>query len=268
MNKNLFLKELQRNKKNLMIWSGIVIGLTLMVLAIFPSMADMGEDMAQLMAKMPAELSKAMGMDENTWSSILGFYSTYYGIYIIVLVSIYTTSTGATILSKEEKDRTSEFLMTKPISRLAIFKSKMASLLILSLLIYGIQTISAIIGMSLFSSESVDWSIFTVMHASGLVLVLFFTTIGVLISMFVKPKKNFMGIVVGLTFGSYFINAIAKSTESTEWVGYFSPFHYLDFTISDPDYSFNFLSAIVMLAIGAGLLFFAYKTYLKKDIDG
>lgn len=267
MNKNLFSKELKRNRKNLIIWSLIVVGFTLMVLSIFPFMADMGQDMTKLMQKMPAEISKAMGMDEQTWSSILGFYSTYYGVYIVVLVSIFTTSTGASIISKEEKDRTAEFLLTRPISRYTIVKTKLISLFVLSIIIYFVQTLTAIVGISIFKTSLVDWTIFTTMHAGGLVLMLFFTTLGVLISMFVTPKKNFMGIVVGLTFGTYFINAIGNATDATKWLSYFSPFGYMKFTI-DPTYTFNFIGAIALLFVGALALLFSYKTYLKKDIAG
>jgi beta-exotoxin I transport system permease protein len=268
MNKNLFTKELKRNRKNLMIWTTIVVGFTVMVLSIFPFMADMGKDMTQLIDNMPVELQKAMGMDAQTWSNILGFYSTYFGIYIVVLVAIYTTSTGATIISKEEKDGTSEFLMTKPISRLTIFKTKMMSLLVLTILIYVIQTLSAIIGISAFAQSEVLWSKLATMQISGFFLVLFFTSIGVLLSMFVKPKKNFMGIVVGLTFGSYFLNAIAKSTDATSWLGYFSPFNYVDFTVLASDYEINYMAIIGFVLIAAVLLFIAFKSYAKKDIAG
>ncbi len=101
MNKNLFFKELKRNRKNFLIWTAIIIGFTLMVLAIFPSMQEMGKEMESLMSSLPPEIMKAMGMDANTWSNILGFYSTYFGIYIVVLMSIYTTSKATGIVSKE-----------------------------------------------------------------------------------------------------------------------------------------------------------------------
>jgi hypothetical protein len=73
MNKNLYLKELKRNRKNLAIWSTIVVGFTLMVTAIFPYMADMGDNITVLMNSIPEELGKALGMDEETWSSITWF---------------------------------------------------------------------------------------------------------------------------------------------------------------------------------------------------
>lgn len=268
MNWNLYRKELKRNRKNLIIWSAIVIGFTLMVTSIFPFMQDMGEDMAALMEKMPAELSKAMGMDAETWSSILGFYSTYYGIYIIVLVSIYTTSTGATIVSKEEKDQTSEFLMTKPISRLDIFKTKMLALFTLSMIIYLVQAIVAFISISIFKGAEVSWEAFITMHLGGLFLMLFFTCTGVILSMYVTPKKNFMGIVVGITFGSYFLNAIGQAADAVNWISYISPFHYMSFQVNDPDYGVNYLSAFVLLAIGGALLYFSFQKYKKKDIAG
>lgn len=267
MNRNLFLKEIKRNRKNLFIWSAIVIGFTLMVLTIFPYMSDMGEGFAKLMEKMPVEITKAMGMDEQTWSSILGFYSTYYGVYIVVLISIYTSSTGAGIVSKEEKDRTSEFLMTRPISRKSIFTTKMWALFVLCLFIYMVQTITAIIGITLFKTSLIDWAIFAKMHLGGFILMLFFTAIGVLISMFVTPKKNFMGIVVGLTFGTYFLNALAKSTDATAWIGYFSPFHYMEFTI-DPGYNFNYLAAGLLIITVFICLFIAFRQYKKRDIVG
>ena len=268
INYNLFTKELKRNRKNLITWSLIVIGFTLLLLVIFPYMAEMGADLTLLMDKMPPEIGKALGMDAQTWSSITGFYSTYYGIYIILLIGIYTTSTGATIISKEEKDGTSEFLMTKPVSRKTIFMSKMMSLLVLTLIIYFVQTLVAMIGFHVFGDDNIDWKAFRIMHTHGLALILFFTTTGVLLSMFFKPKKNFMGMVVGIIFGCYFLDAMSKAAEPVEWLGYISPFHYLSFAVTDPKYSVNIIGAMTLLIIGIGILWFAYQYYRKKDING
>jgi len=268
MNKNLYLKELKRNRKNLIVWTLIVVGFTFMVLSIYPFMREMGKDMSTLLDSMPVELQKAMGMDADTWNHILGFYSTYYGVYIIVLVSIYTASTGTGIISKEERDRTAEFLLTKPITRKEIVISKLLALFTLTMIIYITQLVAAIVGVLIFGESSFDWNTFLIMHISGLALILLFTCIGVLISMYVKPKKNFMGIVVGITFGSYFINAISKSTDATSWLGYFSPFHYLDFDVNAPDYSLNSWAILSFIIIGLGMLWLTNKVYNKKDIDG
>lgn len=268
MNKNLYTTELKRSLKNLITWSLIVIGFTVMILAIYPYMADMGQDITQLMSKLPDELKKGLGVDDSTWGSILGFYNTYFGIYIIVLMGIYSASTGATIISKEEKDKTSEFLMTRPISRLTIFNSKIASLFTLVGIIFTLQTITAAIGMNSFSTVKIDWSTLATMHIHGFTLVIFFTSVGVLLSMFITPKKNFMGMVVGIVFGTYFIDAISKAADPINWLGYFSPFHYVGFNITDNDYSLSYFSIMGIFTISSILLIIAYKKYKLKDING
>lgn len=267
MNTNLYTKELKRNRKNLVTWSLIVIGFTALILAIFPSMAEMGEDITKMMDKLPEELGKAMGMDAQTWSSIIGFYSTYYGIYIILLMGIFTMSTGTTIVSKEEKEGTSEFLLTRPVSRKEVFFTKMMSLFTLLLIIFFIQTIAAVILFNVFG-EDVDWRALTIMHVHGFVIILFFTCLGVLLSMFFRPKRNFMGMVVGLIFGSYFLSALSKAADSISWLGYISPFHYLDFAPLDPEYDFNALAAVIILVLGAAILYIAFRVFQRKDIAG
>ncbi|MFK8046444.1 MAG: ABC transporter permease subunit [Crocinitomicaceae bacterium] len=267
MNKNLYFKELKRNKKNLAIWTGIVIGFTLLVTSIFPYMAEMGDNITVLMESIPPEIGKALGMDADTWSSILGFYSTYYGVYIIVLVSIYTASTATTIISKEEKDGTSEFLLTRPISRPTIVFSKIMALFTLSVIIFLIQTLTAYITVNIFAVNEVNWQVFAQMHFSGLILILFFSGVGVLLSMLLTPKKNFMGIVVGLTFGTYFLNAIGKSADAISWISYISPFNYLEIS-KNPEVAFNYIGAVVMMILAGLFIYIADKLYLKKDIAG
>ena len=85
--------------------------------------------------------------------------------------------------------------------------------------------------------------------------------------MFVTPKKNFMGIVVGMTFGTYFLNAIGKSAEAVEWISYISPFRYLEIT-KDPTVSFNYVGALILLVIAGGMLYLVNRVYMKKDIAG
>lgn len=265
--KTLYLKELKRSRKTFFIWTAIVIAFTVMVLSIYPFMEGMGDDLTNMMRNIPDELRKAMGMDEQTWASILGFYSTYFGIYIVLLTGIYTMSTGATILSKEEKEKTAEFLLTRPISRKSIFNTKMNALFSLTLAIIVLQAIVAALSLTIASETSIDWMKFSTMHIHGAVLILFFTALGVLLSLFLKPKTNFMGLVFGIIFGSYFLNAMSKATEATEWMGYISPFYYVDFNVGDPEYSVNLLGVMVLIFLGVGSVVYARFRYEVRDID-
>ena len=267
MNSVVFKKELKRNRKNTIIWTAIVVGFTALILSIFPIFAEMGEEMAKLMSSLPEEYAKALGMDEETWSSIIGYYGTYYGIYITLLMGIFTASTGATIISKEERDGTAEFLLTRPISRGSIATTKLTALGALFLIVYGIQTLSAVIGLLVFG-EYVNWSVMIAMHVHGFFLVGFFTASGVMMSSFLSPKMNYMGPVVGLIFGSYFVNAISMAAEKVSWLGYFSPYHYLNLTAKNGVLELNLIACFGVSVVSAILLWISYKRYLTKDIVG
>jgi ABC-2 type transport system permease protein len=229
-------------------------------------MKNMGDELSRIMSSMPEGMTKAMGIDEQSFNSILGMYNSYYGVYIIVLLSIYTASTGATIVSKEEKNKTAEFLMTKPISRKNIFNTKLFVLFTLTFAAFFVQTLTAFVLIIIFG-DHVKWSVFITMHTHGLILILFFTCVGVFSSMLVKSKWNFMGMMVGIVFGSYFLNAIAIAADSISWMAYVSPFHYLTFSVSDPHYSINIVTIGVVLSVSILLLFISYRLYDQKDIS-
>ncbi len=265
MNRIVFIKELKRNRKNFGIWTGIVLAFTMLILSIYPSFSDMGKDLVNLMAKLPKEYARAFGMDEATWNSIIGFYSTYFGIYITLLIGIFTASTGATILGKEERDGTAEFLLTRPVSRSCIFYSKMAALGIMILLVFFIQTLFALTGILIFSDFS-DWSIFWVMQVHGFFLVTLFTGLAIFISSFLSPKINFMGMVVGMIFGTYLVNAISKTADKIEWIGFISPYHYLNLNLDQGSLSFNPWACFTFFLITLVLTAWAKKRFLKKDI--
>ena len=94
MNRNLYYKELKRNRTNLFLWTSIVLVFTILVMSIFPYMKNVGNEMAEILSKMPAGMMKAMGLDGQTFNSILGLYNTYYGVYIVVLLAIFSSSTA------------------------------------------------------------------------------------------------------------------------------------------------------------------------------
>lgn len=263
---NLYTKELKRNTKNLSIWTSIVVLLTVLTMAMFPYMKDMGASMEGIMKMMPPTMLKAFGIDAQMWSSILGLYNTYYGFYLVLLMGIFSGTNGANAFAKEQREKTAEFLMTKPFTRKQIFVTKMLNVLTLLILIFGIQTFSAYIGIMIFGEENVNWKVFSTMHLHGFILLVFFTSVGVILSMLFKAKLNFMGAIVGLVFGSYFIDAISKAVQKIDWLGYISPNHYLDFNIFTPNYGLNLSAIVFFIVLSIILVMSSYFIFRTKDI--
>lgn len=263
---NLYSKELKRSLRNLSIWTLVVVFLTLTTMAMYPYMKDMGDSMQGMMKMMPEAMLKAFGIDPQMWTSILGIYNSYYGFYLILLMGIYSGTNGANATSREQREKTAEFLLTKPITRSQIFWTKMANVLTMLILIFGIQTFSAYMGIITFGGEGVSWTTFAIMHFHGFVLIFFFTALGVMLSMLLKAKLNFMGTIVGIVFGSYFLDAISKAVEQVKWLGYLSPNHYLNFNIFTPGYGINLPGIIIFFVMSLGLIIGSYFLFQKKDI--
>jgi len=268
INKNLYRKDLHRNRRGLFIWGAILLGITVMFTAIFPLMSGMQDVMGTAMEEFYGEdMTSSMGMDQM-FSDILSFYSTYYSIYIILLFCIYNAVTATGIIAKEERNHTSEFLYVKPITRADVFWSKFLVMLTNLGVIFVLQSGVALLCIQLFKTTEVSMSTFAAMHFHGLIIALFFSCVGLFISIYMRPKKSFMGVVLGLIFGMLILDAISKMADAVNFLGYISPFHYLGLQISDENFGFNTIPAIVFIALSVTLVVLALNKFKKKDILG
>lgn len=64
-----------------------------------------------------------LGADDISFAEVLDFF-TYVIPYITLFASIYAMLLGAGILSKEEDEKTIDFLLAKPVTRSAILSQK------------------------------------------------------------------------------------------------------------------------------------------------
>ena len=109
-------------------------------------------------------------------------------------------------------------------------------------------------------TNEVAWDRIFEMHLNGYILCLFFGAIGIFLSQVVRGIKNYMGPVVGIVMGTYFIHAIGKAIDDANWIAKVSPFYHLGVDDIYP------LSIIVILVISVCALYFGNQIFNKKDI--
>jgi len=131
MNLTIYKMELKRNLKSFFIWSLSICGVLLMGMLFFPAI-NAGGLLYQMEALFENPMMKGMlsafGADYKSLGSLTGFYVTYNSIYNVLLACIFVSILAGNLLAKEEAEKTSEFLFTRPISRKGIFLSKTAVL--------------------------------------------------------------------------------------------------------------------------------------------
>ena len=240
-----------------MIWTGIAVGFTIMIISLYPSFKDMGVAMSETI---PKEMAKAFNMDMSSWQEISGYYKTYFGFHIFIILSIFACSFGASIVSKEETDRTSEFLLSKPLSRKDVFLTKVWALLTLITMSFVLQTLVAVLMILAVVSNEVSWSHIFEMHFNGYILCVFFGAVGLMFSQSLKGIKNYMGPVVGIVMGTYFLHAIGSAIDDVNWIGKLSPFHHLGVDSFEP------LAVVIFIVLTGILIYMANKIFGQKDI--
>ena len=112
---NMFRREMKSNRTSLILWC---IGILFMVGVGMGkyTLSNTGISLNDVMADMPKSLQAIMGTNSLDLSSAIGYYGLLY-LYLVVMATIHASMLGANIISKEERDKTVEFLLVKPISR-------------------------------------------------------------------------------------------------------------------------------------------------------
>ena len=114
---NLFLHEMKQYWKYLLFWS---IGIVAMVgggMGKFTALYDSSDtSITDVFNQLPKAFLAMFGMVNLEVTSLSGFYGVI-NFYLVIMGAIFAIILGAGILSKEERDKTAEFLMVKPVTR-------------------------------------------------------------------------------------------------------------------------------------------------------
>ncbi|SHI82227.1 ABC-2 type transport system permease protein [Desulfosporosinus lacus DSM 15449] len=260
----MFLHELKAYRKSTITWTLTLVGLIILFLSMFPAISQEAEAFKKLMEGFPEEIRLALGLSVENIGSILGFYS-YVFLYISLFGAIQAMILGVSILSKEVREKTADFLLTKPVTRTQIVTSKLlaafTSLLITNVFYLGAATMMA----SLVETKEYSTKVLLLLSLTLFFLQLFFLAMGILISLAVPKIKSVLSISLGTVFAFFIIGALV-STTGDEALRYLTPFKYFDFAyiMQNSSYESSFMMvaiAFIVIAITA-----SYLIYSKRDI--
>lgn len=259
----VFVSEIKRSYKTMLIWSVIVGGLTMLFMMIYPSVRDQMGNISDVYANL-GSFSAAFGMDKLDFGTSIGFYGIEAGAMLSICGSIYAALTGIAMLSKEENSRTAEFLLSHPLPRLLIISEKLLALLALIIGFNAIYYIFAALSFSVVG-ESYEIASFALFHFAQTITHIM---IGLLcFGISALFKRTFTGVGIGAAMLMYFISMYANITEEVSFLKYITPFSFSDasrvFTEKVLDaIPLAVCTAYTLLIAAAGAYF-----YIRKDIS-
>ena len=261
---NIIKRELQSNFKSMIIWSISIAFLVAVWMIEFTAFVG-NPAIDELMNSMPQGILNAIGMANIDFASLEGFISAIW-LYIYLILGIHSVLLGSSIISKEERDKTAEYLFALPISRKNVILGKTISAII-NLLILNIITLVSMILSTMEYDKGEDFYIFIgLLILSLFIIQMIFLSIGMLVSSLNKRYKKSGNISVSILMVTFLISSLINMVDSVDLLKYITPFKYFD-----PEYILNELALepvylmisllIIVCGLGGTIIF-----YPKRDL--
>ena len=259
-------RELKVNLKSFIIWTSILIGMFLVVFIVYPYIItdDSLNGLDQMMKVFPKELLKAFNMDITSINTVYGWLKSEGFMFVLIIVGIYSSMLGSSIVLKEESDKTIEYLNGLPLKRRNImFKKILASIFYITLMVV-IVGIFNYIGLTISGDFSKKQ--YLLLSVTPLLIGLPLFAINLFISTFRHKTKKVIGISLGMVFLFYFLQIISDLGEKTKVLRY-----YIIYTLSDTINivsKTNLNSVMIIISLALTLLFIgcSFVRYEKKEL--
>ncbi|MDF2866429.1 MAG: hypothetical protein K0R72_1247 [Clostridia bacterium] len=259
---NIYLHELKSNMKFAFIWIIVLIMLAAIMVLMYTSISQDIDVFKSMLNNFPENLRIVFGISIERIGSILGYYSSFVLTIILVSCSVEAMILGVSILSKETREKTADFLYTKPISRNKIITSKLLASFTLLCISNIIYTLSLFFALSSVSGVSFNLNTFFLIAFIPFIVQLIFFTLGIFVSAIFSKIKAVLPISMGIVFAFYLLSSFAD-----EKLRVLMPFKYFDtnYILNNSKYELSY--TILTFAIIAILTILTYAIYNKKDIQ-
>lgn len=254
--------ELKQNRVSFAVWTAAIGFLLAICVFMYPEMKGEMNSVTDMFSSM-GSFTAAFGMDRLDFGSFIGFYTVECGNILGLGGAFFAALIGISSLAKEEKERTAEFLLAHPLSRVKIvtgkFSAVLLQVLLMNLLIFALAVLSAVI-----IGEEIPWKELGLIHLANLLLQAELACVCFGISAFLR--RGGLGIGLGLAAVLYFLNIIANISEKAEFLKYITPFGYTEGAdiLTEGALDGTLISVGIVLSVLS--LVIAYVEYCKKDI--
>jgi ABC-2 type transport system permease protein len=260
---NIFFRELKANRKALIIWS------ICMFLGVLSGMAkytgySSGAN-SDVFNKMPFTMKALFGFGSFDVTTISGFFAFLF-TYLVVAAAIHAVLLGNGIVAKEERDKTSEFLMTKPVSRTAIITSKLFAAAVNVIIVNVVSLLSSIAMVAVYNKGKDITGEILAFFISMLIIQVIFLSFGAFLAVLIKNSKASGSLAAGILFVSYLISKITDLTDKVNYLNILSPFKYFNNVDIVNGNGLSLFATVVSILLSAAFFGSAYILYQKRDL--
>jgi len=261
---NIFFRELKANFKSLIIWSVIIVLLTMIAVAKFSAFAG-DPSMLAMLDSLPPAMLDALSMRAFNLTTVSGFYGLMF-IYFSLMGAIAAAMWGSEIISKEERNKTVEFSLVLPVSRSRVVTAKALAALVNCLAFVLVTWGISLVAVRPYSPDAAFYDFLRLEMVAMFLIELIFLAIGLLLGCSMKQYKRSGSTAVAIILVTYVISILPAMYEKLDFLKYFTPFKYYDagelFRSGTLDGTYLLISAGIIIVCVA----MAYWVYKRRDL--
>ena len=262
---NLFLREMKSNFKSLIIWSVCFAFLIVVGMIKFTTTGTDPKLFADVINQVPRFIRALFGFGNFDVSTLIGFYGIV-NFYIILLAAVHSSFVASHTISKEEQEKTTEFLNVKPISRAKIIFLKLSAVFVNVLIINIVSAISSVLIMNYMSNGDSHTNEVIMMMVYVLIVQIIFLFIGSAIATLSRRPKLAAARGTIVLVAAYLLSSLIDMFKELEFLKYLTPFKYFntaDVLVNKP---IDFIMVFITVFVVAGLCALTFKGYEKRDL--
>lgn len=263
---NIVIHELKANLKSLFIWSSSMVFLIYGGMIKYSGIAGAGQEARKLFEQFPPAFKQVLGLGELDITTAAGFYALFY-IYFLVLAGIHAVMLGAVTISKEERDKTADFIYVKPVPRNRIVTGKLAAVL-LNLLVLNLATLLAsVVFVNMYNRGASISSKIAFLMVFLFIIQLLFAALGALTAAASKSSKRAVSISTLILFATFLLSAAIDLYPQIEYLKYLTPFKFFPAAELMTKGTYNFTLLVLSLCLTAVFIMLTYRLQERRDFN-
>ncbi len=256
--------ELKRSIGSAASWTAVLLALLIgLMRAVYPVYSASRADVERVLAGFPPAFTAAIGLSLNDMFSYGGFYA-FGALYLTLLGTIMASTLGIAIFAREKRAKCTDFLLTKPVTRGAVFRQKLLAALTPLFLANFLYAAAMLWLYRTAGGTRVPAG--NVLLASGALFLtqIVMLSVAVTAAVLFRRVRSVSGLSMAIAFGAFVLSALQSMLEE-EALRYVTPYRYFDVTAAFFDGRFEARYALTAALVIAALMAVSYAVYCRRD---
>lgn len=260
---NVFWAELRAHRRATIGWALSLAAVVVVFMALFPAFAADVATSRALLERFPPALRAIFGLSIDKFFTVYGFYA-YLQTFVTLIAAVQATNLGVAVLAREDALKTTDFLLTKPVSRSRVVSAKLAAVVVVLLLTNVVVDVAGLVAAAAANQGPLDVVLFVLLLLNVAIVQAAFLAFGLLLGAVLPKVKSPVAVSLPAVF-LFFVFGMLDAILGSEPLRYLTPFKYVDplHVIDQGGYEWRYLAsggAVALVAVGL-----SYLAYVRKD---